>query len=384
MRDKDPAGTCRRARGQCARKILLAGMLMVSLPLNRTASGADQDPPHPHTEAYVRLARADEAYARGRFADALQHYQQAVTAYRDLARAHPEWNPDIVEYRISFCRNRIETCRARIEREKQETASPAPSPASQPASETTGQKPSPAAPQRTRHELKLWQSRYRSLQQENRYLRQRLEQAEESPPPAASPAPDRPQQPVDPKPGEIEPLKQQLHQLRKANTGLHQRLSNALARVEQMAALRQTNAPAPPPASPPPVGDLMTRDLEIAELEKALAAARQTNPDPPRKTADGMREQIDRLEAENQALRDTIAFNANRLDRIDRMEDMIRSLQKQNRTLERTLRRFRKQQPPRADDEQNVKLRPGELPLSTRTNTPAADSPAPPPPLLQQ
>jgi len=87
--------------------------------------------------AYVALVKADQARERGARSEALQGYRDAQARYTAIARKDPRWHPELVQYRLSYCRAEI----AALERGEEEAppapaiepeASPSPEPADAP------------------------------------------------------------------------------------------------------------------------------------------------------------------------------------------------------------------------------------------------------------
>jgi len=56
---------------------------------------------------FVLLEQADDARAAGERAKAIRLYGAAIAAYEELARRHPAAQPELVQFRIHYCRNQI-------------------------------------------------------------------------------------------------------------------------------------------------------------------------------------------------------------------------------------------------------------------------------------
>ena len=58
--------------------------------------------------AYARLTKADEAREAHEWTVAPGLYRDALAAYTELRRAYPEWQPAVIGFRITYCRNQID------------------------------------------------------------------------------------------------------------------------------------------------------------------------------------------------------------------------------------------------------------------------------------
>ncbi len=77
--------------------------------------------PSEQVDAYVAVVKAEQAARAGRGGEAVTLFQEALDLYREVARRYPAWNPEIVEYRISYCINQIESLGGTVQ-----TAEPSP------------------------------------------------------------------------------------------------------------------------------------------------------------------------------------------------------------------------------------------------------------------
>lgn len=144
--------------------------------------------PRDPAEAYMALVRGDEARDAEDLHAAMAAYEDARARYARIAKAHPDWESDIVQYRILYCETQIKAARekmgpvndsepmvgdetapvaddddAMMGADAVVPAAPEPPPAqadavSQPAGEDASRK------------------RYLALQQENEYLRRRIDE----------------------------------------------------------------------------------------------------------------------------------------------------------------------------------------------------------------
>lgn len=71
------------------------------------ASAALTDPAQIQTEAYVNLVQGDQSLDAGRLEEALSLYKTARDYYRQLARDFPDWEPRVIQYRMTYCDNQI-------------------------------------------------------------------------------------------------------------------------------------------------------------------------------------------------------------------------------------------------------------------------------------
>lgn len=82
-----------------------------------------QQPPE-HVNAYVFGVRAEQAEAEGKLDEALNLYAESLRLYQETAAAHPEWNPTVVQYRITTTANQLDRLQRALaaEAEKQREA----------------------------------------------------------------------------------------------------------------------------------------------------------------------------------------------------------------------------------------------------------------------
>ena len=133
---------------------ILAAVLLASSLHTAAQPPAERSP---GTQAYIALVRADQLRDQNDSAAALKAYRDALDLYRGLQTDLPTWNPDIVAYRLTYCENQIRALEPLV--------------ASAPAA------PSTASGGRESDAFNA--AKMESLAQENSYLRQRLEEAED-------------------------------------------------------------------------------------------------------------------------------------------------------------------------------------------------------------
>lgn len=69
---------------------------------------AKQEHPAEQIDAYVALIQADQARDRGNWKTAIQQYREAMKQYALLVERNPNWNPEIVQFRLSYCANEVQ------------------------------------------------------------------------------------------------------------------------------------------------------------------------------------------------------------------------------------------------------------------------------------
>lgn len=116
---------------------------LLGLALLAGPARAQDDLTPDQVSAYVALVKADQARERGARAEALQGYRDAQARYTAIARKDPRWHPELVQYRLSYCRAEI----AALERGEEEAPPPpppAPDPVAPPSPEPAAEPPPPA------------------------------------------------------------------------------------------------------------------------------------------------------------------------------------------------------------------------------------------------
>lgn len=155
------------APGQTRRRmwaVLLAAL--AGLGVTVRAQLAETPAARESSDAYVALVQADQARDQQGWDAALAGYRDAMERYRRLTQAYPDYEPDIVQYRIAYCGNQIEAIRRRT------GAAPA-EPLAEPVL-------SPAAAEEGAETEESYRERYFALLRESQYIRQRLGELEAS------------------------------------------------------------------------------------------------------------------------------------------------------------------------------------------------------------
>lgn len=138
---------------------LLIGTLGVSLSVR--AEPEETPVMRESSDAYVTLVQADQARDQQDWRNALASYRDAMDRYRRVAETYPDYEPDIVQYRMTYCANQIEAITRKTGRSEEEWKS---------SSET---EPAPKE-----GDPEGYRERYFALLRESQYLRQRLGELE--------------------------------------------------------------------------------------------------------------------------------------------------------------------------------------------------------------
>lgn len=184
------------------RILLTALMMMALLPAAAVfgRNGGEISPRDP-AEAYLALVRGDEARDAEDLHAAIAAYEDARVRYARIAKAHPDWESDIVQYRLLYCETQIKAAREKmgpVNDAEQMVGAPGGEPpayddeammgadAIAPAAPAASAVAQPAADPAPQAVEDAYQKRYLAVQQENEYLRRRLDElmsaaAEESP-----------------------------------------------------------------------------------------------------------------------------------------------------------------------------------------------------------
>jgi tetratricopeptide (TPR) repeat protein len=94
-------------KGLCC--ILLTLMPIISAQAETAASPSAPVPAGQRFEqALATLIEGDEARRSGNMAMARDRYENAYEAYRHLSKAYPDWDPAVVKFRMTYCRNQME------------------------------------------------------------------------------------------------------------------------------------------------------------------------------------------------------------------------------------------------------------------------------------
>lgn len=145
----EPVGFISRVRRMLRRlmqsRVALAALLyIIGFSANAEKKREELSPSEP-AEAYFALVRGDTARENGNLAAALSAYEDALGRYERIAQKHPDWESDIVQYRIVYCRQQIEEMREKMSAASQArepaamTEMPATTPSGSPETGTVAQ-----------------------------------------------------------------------------------------------------------------------------------------------------------------------------------------------------------------------------------------------------
>jgi len=115
---------------------LLAALSAPAASLPSPDEAAYTDPAQIQTEAYIRLAQADQALDENNLDEARAAYADALALYSSLAADFPDFSPAVVSYRSAYCRNQLETVASR--------EAPEPPPAQPAAAPVPAEEPAPS------------------------------------------------------------------------------------------------------------------------------------------------------------------------------------------------------------------------------------------------
>ena len=215
----------------------LAVLILFALSAPSVHAIATNKAPAEAAEAYIALVQADLARDNQDWPKAMEAYRSAIDRYRQLAKKNPDWEPDIVKYRLAYCANQIEWA----QRKKK---------ASEAAAESTN----------TLAGTEITRDKYSALLQENEYihrcLRELQEQIQEQ--------------------ENTEELKDKLQQLATENVKLRQRLSStdtvpAPAAPEIPSPETSPEPAAEPEAAPSPEQQPPAEEAKPDRLEELLS-----------------------------------------------------------------------------------------------------------------
>ena len=228
----------------------LIAMMGLLAPVGFAQQANPEGAPPAATDAYAAMSQADEARDNEDWAGAISGYRDALGLYRRLAASRPDWEPETVRYRISYCATQIE----KIGRTT-----------GQSAAELVTNSMSPQVSAAPESDVENLRERYSALMQENEYLRKRQMEMEGEI--TGSPAAPEAH-------GEIEKLKAENAELQKKlaaapaaadSTQAHELAARANQLGEQCVALTAEN-------------EALKQQLEKAMADAAVAAAGFTRP----------------------------------------------------------------------------------------------------------
>lgn len=87
---------------------LLCGVVLLAAAAPAADPAPAGDLPKGHLDGYIAMVNADRARDRGQYKSALQSYREARMLYQKVGRENPEWHPEVVQYRLTYCQNQID------------------------------------------------------------------------------------------------------------------------------------------------------------------------------------------------------------------------------------------------------------------------------------
>lgn len=199
-------------------------ILVVLLCTRLTAwATAYTDPEQIQTDAFILVMEGDQAMDDGQWEEALSRYQQGQDLFRRLHQDFPDWNPRMVQYRLTYCENQIQQVRQSstpVQPQRPQTQS-------QPVATPITMQAEPLLP--SHEEVAHLQSRIIALEYERE---------------------------------KVDALSDEILRLQRENTALQTALSAKPAE------------PVPPPI---PAGELEAKQTRIEELEQQLAEYEETH-----------------------------------------------------------------------------------------------------------
>ncbi len=79
---------------------------------------AEKDLTQDQVAAYVAVVKADLARDAGSIADSRRLYREAQERYEAIAKKDARWHPEIVQFRLAYCKSQLESLRGRSEGER--------------------------------------------------------------------------------------------------------------------------------------------------------------------------------------------------------------------------------------------------------------------------
>src|SRR5438552_4329336 len=126
-----PCELCYCASMKCFLAVAIASMLVTLLPAH--AEGPDDQ----YIQIYNVIQEADAMEAKGQANQALAKYLEAQTALRRFQKGYPEWNTQVVKFRLGYLEDKVAARSAKAS----EPAAAAGASATTPAKSTPGAAP---------------------------------------------------------------------------------------------------------------------------------------------------------------------------------------------------------------------------------------------------
>jgi DNA repair exonuclease SbcCD ATPase subunit len=215
---------------------------------------AADDPGAQFVDARFLVQDGDDAAAKGDWATAHAKYSSALKILQAIRSQSPEWNANVVEYRIKYCTEHLESLKDKLPAVPPPPAEPPPAPAA-PAAPITPAPPSAEAEQlkQLTAQLARAQQDVRRLESDRDALHAKLQEALKKP--AAPEPPPR------------------VKDLQKQNKELSAQLASAQKRVTEL----EKKAAAPPPAPPAESAELKKLRAQLADARAETERAKKSS-----------------------------------------------------------------------------------------------------------
>src|SRR6267142_3129019 len=93
---------------KCLLAVVIAFVLVSLLPA--CAEGPDDQ----YVQIYNLIQEADTMEASGQLSQSLAKYLEAQTALRRFQKGYPEWNPQVIKFRLSYIEDKVAARSAKI------------------------------------------------------------------------------------------------------------------------------------------------------------------------------------------------------------------------------------------------------------------------------
>ncbi len=155
-------------------------VILLLVALTTVLAASAQSPDEQFVRVYNLIQQADALRNNGRSDEALPKYLEANTTLNQIKRTYPEWQPRIVDFRLSYLQQRIEAITG-AQPIKSQPVAPATTPAPRPSADQAAPAPAveSAAPANTELHKQLLelQESVRRLQAERQVLEAKLKEA---------------------------------------------------------------------------------------------------------------------------------------------------------------------------------------------------------------
>ncbi len=152
-------------------RLLLAAMLLWTGCL--TGVFAQQDADNRYLSIYAQIQQANALHDNGNLTEALTAYVNIQGQLLDFQKTYPDWDTDIVSYRVSDLADKIASLRAQLP----PSAAAAPIPAAAPINSTMPSAPAVNGNAMQDASAQLWQQQLQALREDNARLQAKLQEA---------------------------------------------------------------------------------------------------------------------------------------------------------------------------------------------------------------